>query len=77
MKKAEVYNVKGIMCPRCVQALKAHLAETECINEISVSDDYEQVTVSFEDDIISTEEIKKKIETVPDKDFKVMGIAES
>lgn len=76
MNKTNVFNVDGIMCPMCVQALDKFLSGVDGIGEVLVSDDFKQVTVNYDVNILSATEIVSKIESVPDKDFKVIDVSE-
>jgi Cu2+-exporting ATPase len=53
----ETYPVLGMTCAVCVAKIEKVLGNTDGINEASVNFASENVTISYDDDIISLEKI--------------------
>jgi len=63
-KKKETYPVLGMTCAVCVAKIEKVLGNTEGINEASVNFASENVTISYDDDIIDLEKISGIIKDI-------------
>ena len=71
MKKVKM-NVDGIMCINCVKKVNTALSESVGCETSSVSDDFKEVFVEFNENQTSTEKIAAIIESLKDKSFQVI-----
>lgn len=55
------FNVQGISCEGCVNAIKRALASLTGVLHVDVSIDNKQVNVTYDDNYISYDEIKNRI----------------
>ena len=60
----ETYPVLGMTCAVCVAKIEKVLGSTDGINEASVNFASENVTISYDDDIISLEKITGIIKNI-------------
>ena len=60
----ETYPVMGMTCAVCVSKIEKVLGNTEGINEASVNFASENVTISYDDDIINLEKIARIIKDI-------------
>jgi copper chaperone/Cu+-exporting ATPase len=70
--KEQVFEVEGIMCPKCVKKITEVLLQQDGISQVEVSDDYQSVTILFDEQRIITDTIKDSIETIEGKEFKII-----
>ncbi|OFV69315.1 heavy-metal-associated domain-containing protein [Acetobacterium wieringae] len=70
--KEQVFAVDGIMCPKCVKKITEVLLKQDGINQVGVSDDYQSVTILFDEQRIIADTIKDSIETIEGKAFKII-----
>lgn len=61
MKTTLSLNVKGMHCKSCAELIKLSLSKLHGVETVDASFPEERVTVSFNSDIISREEIKKEL----------------
>ncbi len=69
--KEQVFAVEGIMCPKCVKKITDVLLQKNGISQVGVSDDYQSVTILFDEQRIIADNIKDSIETIDGKVFKI------
>ncbi|MEO1816565.1 MAG: heavy-metal-associated domain-containing protein [Acetobacterium sp.] len=69
--KEQVFEVEGIMCPKCVNKITEVLLKQDGINQVGVSDDYQSVAIVFDERIIIADNIKDSIEKIEGKAFKI------
>jgi copper chaperone len=69
--KTQVLKVEGVMCANCVQAVSAAAGGLGGVASVSVSPDFSDVTVVYEENGASLEQIVEAIESVPGKSFRV------
>ena len=53
----ETYPVLGMTCAACVRKIEKVLEKTEGINDVSVNFASENVTIGYDDEVISMEKI--------------------
>lgn len=70
--KEQVFQVEGIMCPKCVKKITEELLKQDGINHVGVSDDYQAVSVGFDEQEIIADNIKHSIEKIEGKSFKII-----
>lgn len=70
--KEQVFTVEGIMCPKCVKKVTEVLLQKNGIRQVGVSDDYQFVTILFDEQRIIADHIKDSIETIEGKAFKII-----
>ena len=70
--KEQVFEVEGIMCPKCVNKITEVLLQKNGIRQVGVSDDYQFVTILFDEQRIIADHIKDSIETIEGKVFKII-----
>jgi copper chaperone CopZ len=68
-----LFIVKGIHCPNCVAAIEKTMQDESGIRKVFVSTDYTKVHIEYDEDNINLLEIVEKIESVPNKEFKVLS----
>ena len=71
--KTVVLQVQGIFCPKCVKKLQETLGKVKGIGQCQVTEDYQQVSVTYEEQWIDAAKIRQQIEAVPDKKFIVLS----
>lgn len=71
--KEQVFQVEGIMCPKCVKKITEELLKQNGINHVGVSDDYQSVSVGFDEQEIIADNIKHSIEKIEGKSFKIIN----
>ena len=71
-----VFTVDGVFCPKCVERLHKSLDGTAGLDKLSVSYDFEKVTIIHDADVIKAKDLQEKIESIPEKDFKVLDYCE-
>lgn len=70
--KEQVFTVEGIMCPKCVKKVTEVLLQKNGISQVGVSDDYQFVTILFDEQRIIADNIKDSIEAIEGKAFKII-----
>lgn len=71
--KTVVLQVQGIFCPKCVEKLQETLGKVKGLKQCQVTEDYQQVSVIYEEQWIDVADIRQQIEAVPDKKFVVLS----
>lgn len=71
MKEVHLH-VDGIMCNNCVRKVKADLKKLSGVNNVSVSPNFQMVSLAVEENKVTLTQIKQVIETIEGKSFKVI-----
>ncbi|NLY90828.1 MAG: heavy-metal-associated domain-containing protein [Firmicutes bacterium] len=66
----KTYQLETVTCPSCVAKIEGMLKKTAGISEAEVMFNTSRVKVNFDENVISAEEIRNKIEGLG---FKVLG----
>lgn len=74
-EKETVFTVEGIHCPKCVEALESYMSGMLGIYQLDVSGDYKEVSIVYNINEIDSQGLRAKIESTPDKEFKVTAIS--
>lgn len=64
--------IDGIMCDKCVKKVTAALMKNEDLKEVRISTDYKKVTVLLKENKMTPLEIRKIIEAIDGKKFKII-----
>lgn len=65
-------DVEGIMCGNCVKKITKIVMGQEGVKDVAVSDDFKLVSVVFEEDKITANNIKAVIEEIEGTSFKII-----
>jgi copper chaperone CopZ len=67
-----IFQVDGIMCPKCVAKVTAALTALGDVTAVQVSQDYQTVTIAH-GPAVQPESMKNAIESIPERKFTVLG----